>query len=119
MMEAETLRATLLQALIHSPSNASQVMPALAELGWDFSAPPVRMTLEDLRTALHQYIQGQISAQDIEFWSNCIEGREDLDYEHNYRDLMAQTVFELANPELTYSLSSARASALLEHLSKT
>lgn len=66
---------------------------------------------EHIANVLQLFIKDEFAAEDIEFWANLIEGREDINYKQ-----FNEVIFELANPSLTTKLTKARANAILKKL---
>ena len=115
---AEIDRETLLRRLVSDADDAHHIMPLLADFGWDYAGTPVVLTRQQLIRLLHQYINGKLSAAKLEFWANCIEGRDDIAFEIAAAPGIEALVFELANPALTQPLTMERAKAILAELER-
>ncbi|MDR0780003.1 MAG: hypothetical protein LBF16_04820 [Pseudomonadales bacterium] len=94
----------------------SFLMDSLKGSDWSFAGKPVTMKQEHIKRVLLRYIQGHLTAEDIENWANLIEGREDIDFEPDHEEVIGECVHELANPSLTHELSVQRATELLSLL---
>jgi len=66
---------------------------------------------------LRRFKSGGLSAQQAESWANVIEGREDIGVESDNRELLNEAIFDLANPDLQGSLTTAAAERWIERLS--
>lgn len=102
-------RKSLLQDLVKLNAPISRIAVTLENVEWDSDVRLVTLRASDLKAVLERYASGELSNQDIERWANLIEGREDVEVEESVKE----TLFELANPELTEHLSKARALNLL------
>jgi len=115
-MNIANKRETLLLKLLMAPAEAQLTMRSLINFEWDFKGTPIVLTREHVTAALHLYLRGQLSEAQMEFWSNCIEGREDLSYEAGHQFRIESAMYELANPVLTQALQPRRGKQLLEQL---
>ena len=108
-------RAWLIAELLRCERPVPDVLTGLVDYGWDSDEPLAELKPSHIRHALHRYISGELSAQQVEEWANAIECREDIAYEPS--SMEGDTIFELANPELTSQLNPTRAKELLQLLS--
>jgi hypothetical protein len=58
------------------------------------------LTKNDLINVMNFYINNKITASDFMEWANLIEGREDIDYETEYKDEINNIVYQIANPDI-------------------
>lgn len=72
---------------------------------WDAEEPLVVLTPVHLARVLSRYMQGEITAQELEDWANAIESREDIAYETAHKAPLAQAIYQLANPLLTQPIT--------------
>ncbi len=91
-------------------------MLLLADFGWDYAGQAVIVTRKQLSQLLGQYVSGELSSAKLEFWANCVEGRDDIAYEGADQSAIEELIFELANPALTRPLTPERANELLVSL---
>lgn len=81
-------------------------MAELAEFPWDAEFELAQLLPSHLCDVLRQFLIGVMSAQDVESWANAVEGRDDIAVSVGS---VQDALHELANPELTEPLTSARA----------
>jgi hypothetical protein len=93
-----------------------QSISDLAQFEWDSEIELVSLEAAQIQNALQLFIQGAISASEVEAWANAIECRDDIKIEPS---LANEVLHELANPYLTHSLSVERASFWLSQVMLT
>jgi hypothetical protein len=108
-------RARLIGELLNYERSVQDVLAGLSTYGWDSDEPLRELKPSHVRHALHRFVLAELSAAQVEEWANAIECRDDIAYEPS--SLEGDTIFELANPELTQQLDLARAKQLLQLLS--
>lgn len=108
-------RVGLITQLLRFEQPLPHVLSGLAAYGWDSDGPLAELKSSHIHHALHRYLQAELSAVQVAEWANAIECREDIAYEPS--SLAGETIFELANPELTLPLSPERAGELMQLLS--
>lgn len=84
---------------------------------WDSDKPLVTLTRPDIMRVLGRFINEELNENEVEAWANTIEGREDIDYEIGYEELLSDVIYQLANPLLTVPLTTASAEEILDSLS--
>jgi len=111
-------RAALLNELILLKRPISQIMHELGPFGWDSDVDLVQLQKQHVSDLLGRFIEGDanVSAAIVRAWAEAIEGREDIGFEDGSEELLKRTIFELANPEISQSLTPARAKQLLDQL---
>jgi hypothetical protein len=119
MIATETDRESLLRRLVSDAEDAAHTMSLLAGFGWDYNGRPVIVARERLIQLLAKYLRGELSTAQLEFWANCVEGRDDLAFEAADQSIIEALIFELANPALTQPLTLERARQLLASLRLT
>jgi hypothetical protein len=102
-------RKQLVAELLKGERPPSEILPALSRFGWDSERPLVTLTSTHVAEVLRRYLQGTLTASQVEEWANAVEGREDVDYIGEEGDVLREAVHELANPLLTRELSPATA----------
>src|SRR5262249_40570193 len=88
----------------------------VGQFTWDYNGDPVELSAAHVAEVLNRYINGQLSALDVENWANLIEGREDIEFAAPDQDRLKSVMHELANPLLTEPLYIDGAKKLLEKL---
>jgi hypothetical protein len=109
-------RTTLLHALIAYELPIEPVLAELRSFGWDAPAPLVLLTKQDIVCILDRYLAGELGAADVADWANQIECRDDLGFPGIDEDALSDTVFRLANPDLTEDLSPELAQTIRREL---
>ena len=98
-------RIKLLNSLLEFDKPLAEILPALNSLGWDSEQSLVILQRQHITNILQRYLDDKLSASDVENWANAIEGREDIEYESDFAELLAEAIYEIANPLLTHPLS--------------
>jgi hypothetical protein len=109
-------RADLLELLIACGAPIDEIVRELGAFSWDSDRELVVLKRTDVLSMLERYLHQEIRSADIEAWANAIEGREDIGYEVGAEKQLAGAVFELANPELTQTLTADVATKWIERL---
>ena len=103
-------RRALLVELIKLRRPVTVIREELSRYEWD-SPEVVRMRAADIVEVLDRFLEGDLSAEDIETWADAIECRDDVDY-----DEVKDVVWELANPAITHSFGREEALVLRKRL---
>ncbi|MDR3492676.1 MAG: hypothetical protein P4M12_11665 [Gammaproteobacteria bacterium] len=111
-------RIELLNKLIKLEEPVGIITKKLEEYGWDSPCDLVTLKRENLLNILNLYIEGKLKDTEVEDWANAIESREDIGAENGSKELIEESIYELANPYLTENLTSTRAKILREKLVK-
>ena len=111
-----TTRTEWLHALLNFDRPLDEILPHLHNLGWDSDTALVVLNRQNLSSILQRYCNSEFSAENLEDWANAIEGRDDIAYDEEDRELLETIIFELANPALTSPLSVQLARDWLETL---
>lgn len=111
-------RLALVKALIELSLPLDELDSRLREFDWDFEDAPIELRRTHVIYALGRYLNGELSASDVERWANLVEGREDIYFEESSGGQLDEVIYELANPTLTASLDEVHASTIIEALSE-
>ncbi len=111
-------RRKLLKKLLKYDGNLKEITTSLEKLGWDSNVSLITLQRQEIIEILNRYIKSEFTTSDIEEWANAIEGREDIDYENGYDELISTIIFKLANPLLTQGLDPQVASEIINSLTK-
>ncbi len=106
-----TSRKELIEQLIRFDAPLAPTLSTLQEFGWDCDEPLVTLDTESVRSVLHRYLSGSLTAYEIEMWADAIECREDIDAS-TFQDI----IYELANPCITRQLSPTIVEGLLTQI---
>lgn len=116
MRSDDSDRLELVNLLLDAPDSLASTMERLSSYSWDFTGTGVQLKREHIEAALQRYLSGSLTREQLEDWANAIEGREDIEFDGSYGQLLADIVYELANPTLTQLLSKPRAIELIKRM---
>ncbi|WP_157693451.1 hypothetical protein [Pseudarthrobacter equi] len=60
---------------------------------------PVILTVHHLQHVLARYVAGDLDDASLEEWAQTVQSLDDIRFDANDRDLIAQAIFELSTPE--------------------
>lgn len=106
-------RTNALQALIEVHLPVAEAIAAISKFQSDADEYLAVLTPEHLERALSLFLEGTLSAAEVEAWANAVECREDLALSE---PLVDEVLNELANPSHTHPFSEERAQDLLSVL---
>lgn len=109
-------REQLLRNLVNGSRPVADLSKELAAFGWDSEAELVTVGCSDVRKMLEDYIAGHRSGSDVRAWAEAIEGRDDIGLDAAHQNVLRDTIFELANPDLSHALTLLSAQHLLRRL---
>ncbi len=109
-------REELLRNLVSGSRPVADLSKELATFGWDSEVELVTVCCSDVRKMLEDYIAGRRSGSDVRAWAEAIEGRDDVGLAAADEEVLRDTIFELANPELSHALTPLLAQQLLRRL---
>ncbi|MBW4680325.1 MAG: hypothetical protein KME19_09440 [Microcoleus vaginatus WJT46-NPBG5] len=112
-------RIELLDSLFQFNQPLSQILSLLSAFGRVSKSELLILKRQHIAGVLKRYVSDKLSATEVEDWANAIESREDIGYDPSCEDVLGEIIYELANPELTNSLSKAKAKHWIEQLSQT
>ncbi|MDX2094402.1 MAG: hypothetical protein SFW64_00435 [Alphaproteobacteria bacterium] len=109
-------RAELLVSLVEASDRVSRIVSDLNKFPWDSPVALLTLTRSDVARILGRYEEGRLTADEVEAWANAIEGREDIAYEINHEEVLAEIIHQLANPLITVPLTPSSAHAMMERI---
>lgn len=109
-------RTKLLASLVALDGCLEEICSELSRLGWDSSDDLVLLAKDHALSVLRRFLEGCLSASEVEDWANAIEGREDIGFEGQNEDMLQELIYELANPILTRPLTSSSAAEWIARL---
>jgi hypothetical protein len=115
MTSNDLTRLNTVRDLLELKRPIQEVLYQLKNINWDFDGDGVELTTSHLKNALLLYLDGILSASEIEAWANAVECRDDIYFESN-NGRIDDVLHELANPLLTYRLDPSRARTLIDVL---
>jgi hypothetical protein len=102
-------RRDVLRDLVQVRGDLDELVQELGRFPWDYPDELVWLTPTDAVAVLSRFLAGELSAGECERWADALEGRDDLGFQEDAEDILADLVFELANPVLMQPLSIERA----------
>lgn len=111
-------RKKLLEALLGLEMPVENLLSDLDAFGWDSEEELSELNRHHVISILRRFQTGRISDENIEEWANAVEGRDDIGFEPGYEDMLTDAIYELANPELTQSLTAEAAEGWIRFLSE-
>ena len=90
-----------------------ELAAGIRKFPWDCDEELVELDQWDIGRALDRFVEGELTAKDIEDWANLIEGRDDIKFAS---DDVLETIHWLANPYLEGVLTEASANEYLRRL---
>ncbi len=81
----------------------------LRAYGWDSDEELVLLSAADARRILERYLTGELSAQQVEYWAELLEMRDDVGFEERQSAELRRLISVLANPEINEPLTPALA----------
>ena len=108
-------RESLLKALLLFTRPIAETARDLSAYGWDAPSPLVFLSATHISSVLNRFMAGELSSAHVEDWANCIECRDDIEYDPSSAAGLA--LQELANPLLTCPLTRQSATKLVATLS--
>jgi hypothetical protein len=110
---ANEQRRGAVENLVHLRVPVDEAISALKPFPWDSEHELATLGAAEVKVALEKFIDGRVSAEELEIWANGVEGRDDIDFTpHEVIDLIT----EIANPLLFSPLSTDTASKLLARI---
>ena len=110
-------RVDWLKALLNFDRPLEEVTSGLVSFPWDSLEELAILNSDHFIEVLRRYLVGEVGSEQVETWANAIEGREDIGFDQDNRDLVREVLHELANPYLTRALSFEVARDWIERLS--
>ena len=109
-------RSDILRNLLEFNKPVSALTASLSKLDWDYKGQPLIVMAFQIQEVLKRFLAGEYSAQEIEDWANLIECREDLEFEVNKQEKIANVIHCLANPVLEGEITTDSCKAYIASL---
>jgi len=90
----------VLSDLVSFSKPLNNISNELSELDWEYEGDAFIIRAIQIIEVLQRYISGEIKSMEIEEWANLIECREDIEFEKDKRNILENTIYQLANPVL-------------------
>ena len=98
-------RRELVSKLINYEGTPQKIVDNLRAFGWDSDQELVHIAPEHLHKVLDLYISGQISESDLVNWAGYLECRDDIGFDEKFEDVLRESIFWLANPEINFPIT--------------
>lgn len=108
-MVAPAPRKELARKLVEYALPIDQVLTELSSYPWDCDSPVFVITPAHVVSILDRFLEGDLTAEQVERWGNLVEMRDDLDLAEGAKEAIGELIHELANPLLTEPLSKESA----------
>ena len=109
-------RSKVLDDLLNLKRPLLEIQKDLAQLEWDSNDKICVFDEKKLANILNEYINNNISEQNLELWANMIECREDIQIDKRQEKLIKHIIFTLANPYLEGEISKLSIEDFLKQL---
>lgn len=109
-------RKELLNKLIKMDGSIEFLNLELAKFGWDSEKDLVILKKQHILEIFNKFLRGEIKKQDIANWAEAIECREDIGFETNYKKLISEIIFDLANSDVAGILTENKAKIFITKL---
>lgn len=106
-------RQAAVENLVHLRVPVDQAVSVLTTFPWDSEQELVTVGIAEVETALNRFVEGDLSADELEAWANGIECREDIEFRPSG---VIDVITEIANPVLFSALDNKTARELLARL---
>ncbi|NQX82260.1 MAG: hypothetical protein HRT66_09750 [Flavobacteriaceae bacterium] len=107
-------RKEILEKIISFDGELSVLKKELSKYPWDVEEPYLVISKSKFIKILKKSIDQVITFEDLEYWANIIECRDDLDFEV---ELIQEMVFELSSPEINGEITRIKLQYMIEQLS--
>ena len=101
-------RKELLERLLKFEKPIEPTKAALAKFPWDSDIELVFLSASHFLNLFKRYLNGNVTADEVENWANAIEGRDDVGFVAGNKKVLREIIHELANPLLTQPLTKKR-----------
>ncbi|HTA27583.1 MAG TPA: hypothetical protein VK809_07340 [Bacteroidia bacterium] len=108
-------RDLVIKSLIEINADINTLIQELSKYPWD-SEPLITLSLRHVKNALYQYLQGNISALELENWANAVEMRDDIEYEYGNEKTISKVLSELSNPVISQPIDKDHIEEIINSL---
>jgi hypothetical protein len=98
-------RASLLQRIVRYELPVEDTIAMLRAYGWDSERELVVLTAADALGILERYLGGELTSQQVEYWAELLEMRDDLGFEERWSAELRRLIAVLANPDINEPLT--------------
>ena len=106
-------RRELLHRLADSLEPPDSLLAELRTFPFDWDDEPLLvLSRSHLRRILERFLCGHITSHQLEEWADCFETRDDVALDPEHGELLANLLFQLANPTINAALTPALATQM-------
>ena len=98
-------RAALLAKVVRYELPLEETLLMLSAFGWDSDQELYQLSSQDVIALLDRYLEGALTAAQVQHWAELLEMRDDVGFEVKQTDLLKQIIFRLANPEVNRTIT--------------
>jgi hypothetical protein len=98
-------RAALLAKVVRYELPLDETLLMLSAFGWDSDRELYQLSSQDVIALLDRYLEGTLTAAQVQHWAELLELRDDLGYDARQTDLLKQIIYRLANPEVNGAIT--------------
>jgi hypothetical protein len=111
-------RAHLLRQLAEFAAKPRDVLAKLSKFCWDppSTEPLLVLTRDHFRLALRRYLNGDITAEQLEEWASSLECRDDVGFDPLWEAVLMDVEYRLASPEINEVITPKVVAAMLVEL---
>jgi len=103
-MESRSIerRAELLDKLAQFRDPPDPLRAELRTFDFDWIGPALLvLTASHFRSVMDRYLAGELTAQQVEEWAECLESRDDVGFDPTVTQVLRDLQFRLANPDIS------------------
>jgi hypothetical protein len=115
-LDSALFSGSLVEDLLKNSKPLHKIVAQLATLSWDYDGDCVTLKRMHIFSILERYRLNQLSAEEVEYWANQIESREDIVFEEGWEQEIGDVIYQLANPELTRHLNQEQLQSMIVEL---
>ncbi len=109
-------RVEVLTDLVELKPETADTIAAVAALPWDEEQDLVQFTTQHAKRALESYVQGDLTAEDLESWAEVVHSRDDIGLDAQASEELARFLYEVSTPELFGGMTVELAMSWLSRL---
>jgi len=110
-------RAEILRELVRFEKSTAPLKSELGSFGWDWVGEPlVILQKNDLLRIIDRFLNGDISAVQLQEWAENLEVRDDVRFDEREKDLLDAVFFRIATPFINEPLTVASVSEMKRKL---
>lgn len=89
----EINRLGLVEDLLEISKPLHEIVAQFTPLNWDYEGDCVTLKRTHVFSVLERYRLNQLSAEEVEYWANQIESREDIVFEEGWEQEIGDVIY--------------------------